>query len=74
MNKEFTFYLLNDEGLKKSRLIAQAFDELLTGLKGIIPESREFSICKTKLEESCFFAKKAMAEDPVNHSAKNKLE
>jgi hypothetical protein len=53
--------MLNESGKVKARLIAEAFDTCLDHLKHICSEGRELSIVKTKLEEACFFAKKAMA-------------
>lgn len=66
MHSEFTFHLLNDQGKVKANAIAEVFDELLTKLEVVCPVSREFSICKTKLEEASFFAKKSMANNPEN--------
>ena len=70
MNKEFTFHLLNDAGKEKANAIAVAFDKLLQKLLKINPgpSSREMSLVRTKLEEACFFAKKAMASNPSNGS------
>jgi len=67
MNKEFAVHMLNEGGKAKATAIANAFDECLTTLLAILPEpSREMSIARTKLEEACFFAKKAMASKPEN--------
>jgi hypothetical protein len=57
----FEVHMLNDEGKKNASLIAESFDGLVLYLSHLCPEGREFSIVKTKLEEACFFAKKAMA-------------
>ncbi len=65
MNKEFEVHMLNETGRVKARSIATVFDGLLDCLKEICPEGREFSICKTKLEEASFFAKKSMAMNPA---------
>lgn len=63
----FKVHRLNEEGLKKAEFIAETFDTCLTRLRILCPEAcREFSLVKTNLEEACFFAKKAMANDPVN--------
>lgn len=62
MHKEFEVHMLNESGKAASRMIASVFDELLNALETVNPEpSREMSLVRTKLEEACFFAKKAMA-------------
>jgi hypothetical protein len=67
MNKEFEVHMLNADGKSKAATIANAFDTCLSTLLAILPEpSREMSVCRTKLEEACFFAKKAMASRPEN--------
>ena len=59
--------MLNADGKSKAATIANAFDTCLTTLLAVNPEaSREMSVCRTKLEEACFFAKKAMASKPEN--------
>lgn len=80
MSTLFAFHKLNTGGQAKARLIADQFDKLLTELTGenglvcqFSPKGepgkdggRELAIVKTKLEEACFFAKKAMAVQPEN--------
>lgn len=66
MNKAFQVHMLNDEGKKKAAAIAGAFDACLTALADVCPPGRELALVTTKLEEACFFAKKAMASDPAN--------
>ena len=66
MNHEFAVHRLNDEGMKKAKLIAMSFDNLLEILKTISYQGRALSICETKLEEACFYAKKSMAESLTN--------
>ena len=63
MNKEFESKRLNPSGIAKAGELALAFDALLENLKTMCPESREFSIAKTKLEEASFFAKKALCNN-----------
>lgn len=58
---EFAVHMLNDAGKVKANEIREEFDFLLTRLGQLCTPGREFSIAKTKLEEACFFAKKAMA-------------
>jgi hypothetical protein len=64
----FQFHKLNPEGIKNAELIAESFDSLLLYLSKLCPDSREFSIAKTKLEEASFFSKKAMANLPENQA------
>lgn len=65
----FEVHRLNEEGLQKAELIAQAFDTLLNGLATVCnAEDREFSIVRTKLEEAAFFAKKSMAKQSENQA------
>lgn len=66
MNKEFAVHMLNDGGKTKAQEIASAFDDCLERLAKVCPAGREFAITRTKLEEACFFAKKAMAADAGN--------
>lgn len=66
MRKEFQVHMLNEAGKINAKYIAEVFSNTLDGLATVCPDSREFSIVKTKMEEACFFAKKAMANDPKN--------
>lgn len=64
MNREFKVHMLTEEGKGKAREIAKIFDTCLTQLSEVTtaPECRYTKLVRTKLEEACFFAKKAMAE------------
>ena len=73
MDPMFEVHMLNETGKAKAKAIAESFHGLLIILNGglnqsapLCPPSRELSIVKTKLEEACFFAKKAMASLPEN--------
>ena len=66
MKQYFKFHKLNNEGQIKALRIAELFDTLLCDLEVICPEGRVFAISITKLEEACFFAKKAMAFQKEN--------
>jgi len=66
MNDLFRFHKLNTLGQERARRIAELFDSMTLELGILCPEGRSFSIAKTKLEEACFFAKKAMASSPAN--------
>lgn len=72
-NPEFAVHMLNDEGKQKAVRIQELFDYCLNGLNEVCMTGRELAVCKTKLEEACFFAKKAMAinlgnQQPVSPS------
>lgn len=66
INPEFKTHMLNSAGKENAKGIAHAFNNLLGQLQVVCSNNREFSICKTKLEEACFFAKKSMAVDAKN--------
>jgi hypothetical protein len=65
-NPEFKVYKLNSIGIEQANAIAEEFDLLLVRLGAYCQAGRELSIVKTKLEEACFFAKKAMASHPAH--------
>lgn len=67
MNREFQVHRLNAQGLERAGNVADAFDYLLDQLCVMCPPGRELSIVRTKLEEACFFAKKAIANEPANN-------
>ena len=69
MDSLFQVHKLNEEGLKKAAEIAEAFNTCLdsiTALVGSNSTGREMAVVRTKLEEACFFTKKAMANEPEN--------
>jgi len=66
MHPIFQVHMLNENGINRANRIAQLFDNLLMDISEYIGDSRESAIVKTKLEEACFFAKKAMANKPEN--------
>lgn len=65
----FEVHKLNEQGMRKARNIQANFTTLLETLEDICgPDGREVAIVRTKLEEASFFAKRAMAMRPENHS------
>ena len=66
INPLFQVHKLNEDGLILAGTIAISFGHLLSDLIHMCPEGREFSIVKSKLEEACFYSKKAMASNPDN--------
>ena len=61
-NPEFQTYQATEEGILRIRQTRALFDGLLNNLKDLLPEGREFSLVKTKLEEASFFAIKAISK------------
>jgi hypothetical protein len=66
MDPLFQVHRLNGGGQAKAAFVANAFNDLLSNISTHVSPGREFAIVKTKLEEACFFAKKAIANDPSN--------
>lgn len=67
MHPAFQVHRLNESGLEKASKIARLYDDLVAELSIMgLGGSREYALAVTKLEESCFFAKKGMANQPVN--------
>jgi hypothetical protein len=72
MLKEFQVHKVNEEGFRQAGRIALAFSNLLSDLESFLPVSRELSIVRTKLEEACFYSKKAMANLPEYQDVETK--
>lgn len=68
INPLFRVHKLNEAGLKNAQLIAEAFTDLTSKLALYCYPGREFSIVCTKLEEAAFFAKKSIANNPMNQA------
>jgi hypothetical protein len=71
MDQAFEVHMLNEDGKVKARDIASKFDALLADIVDMCGEhsngsARSLAIMRTKLEEACMFAKKAVALSPVN--------
>lgn len=58
---EFKVHILNEQGIEVVKKIADLYNQLLIDIMDRVTPSRELSIVKTKLEEACFFSKKAAA-------------
>lgn len=69
MDERFKVHMLNEDGKKAAAVIADLFDTLLLEISKVCQQGRELEITKTKLEEACFFAKKAMAKKTGMHSS-----
>jgi hypothetical protein len=67
VNPLFEVHLLNEQGKGLAKSLAGEFHGFLCSLEGMCgTEGREMAIVRTKLEEACFFAKKAMANRKNN--------
>ena len=64
----FEVHRLNEAGMAKAEQISATFSEALRQLETVCTAGRELAIVRTKLEEACFFAKRAMALDPSNQA------
>lgn len=64
MHLNFAVHMLNERGKEEARKLAAQFDGLQTYVTGLGGDSRCQSIAATKLEEACFYAKKALATNP----------
>ena len=66
----FKVHILNQQGIKHAQWMQAAFEDFLANLEAVAgPDGREMAICRTKLEEASFFAKKAMAMRLENQEA-----
>jgi hypothetical protein len=76
-NPLFEVHVLNDQGKERARVIAETFEQAFEKLSALTPTTptnvREFAIVRTKLEEACFYAKKAMAMLPENQDLTAKV-
>lgn len=68
MKKEFEVHRLNAAGMVRAKAIGATFSDLLSLLEETCEggDGRCLALVRTKLEEACFFAKKAMACNPIN--------
>lgn len=67
MRQEFTVHMLNAAGREKAGNVAASFSGLLDRLEEICgKDGRDMAIVRTKLEEACFFAKRAFASKAEN--------
>lgn len=64
---EFNVHILNESGIAKAKGIAEVYSRALDDLERLCgADGREMAIVRTKLQESAFFAKRAMAVRPEN--------
>ncbi len=67
MNSLFQLHRLNEVGMARAKAMAEQFDALLTWVESQpLGPGREIALCRTHLEEACFYAKKALAQNAEN--------
>lgn len=64
----FDTHKLNDAGFAEMKTYKETMATAVKAVVTLMPESRETSIFKTKLEEAIFFGAKAIAQKPENHT------
>lgn len=71
MKKEFQVHKLNQLGLETAKKLGEEFSELLELIERAAEggDGRCLALARTKLEEACFYAKKAMATRTDLHAA-----
>jgi hypothetical protein len=69
VNPLFGHWKLTSAGLARVEHIRQNFEHLLLVVEKNSSPGREQSIARTKLEEACMFAIKAVCIDPLNQEA-----
>ena len=71
MPREFEFVRLTDHGINQANTVGDLFAGLFHQLEQNIPNGRELSLVKTKLQEVCFWAKKAVSLNSENQKETN---
>ena len=66
IDQRFVPVMLNSDGLKKARAVAEGFQRLLMELSKVCPEGRDFEFCKQQLDVACAYAKKALGQRAAN--------
>jgi len=64
----FKTHKLTEKGFEKMKEFKFTMGKAVETVLKKMPDSREKSIFKTKIEEGMFFGAKAIAEKPENHS------
>lgn len=73
MSGEFDVHRLNAVGLQRCDVIAEDFDTLLADIEKHVPAGRERALVVTKLQEACFWAKRAIAVREENQAREHRF-
>lgn len=69
IREEFRANALTNEAGDKLRIIRESFSALLVNIETVAPPGRHLALVKTKLEEACMFAVRAVAVEQSNQAA-----
>ena len=64
----FDTHKLNETGFEKVKTLKATMNDAVEKVMATIPEGRDRAIFVTKLEEGMFFATRAIAACPANHT------
>ena len=64
----FETHKLNESGFAEVSKLKTGMNKAVSEALELMPEGREKSVFKTKLEEAMFFGTKAIATKPENHT------
>jgi NCAIR mutase (PurE)-related protein len=64
----FDTHKLNEKGFEEVRVFKSKMGEAVRNVLETIPNGREKALFTTKIEEAMFFATKAIASNPDNHT------
>lgn len=67
MEREFAVHMLNEKGKVIATEMAEKFSDLLLYCRSVSLPCHEQDVLTAKLQEACFYAKKAMAMSVENH-------
>lgn len=63
----FETHKLNEAGFAEVKTLKSGMNQAVTAALELMPEGREKSVFKTKIEEAMFFGTKAIAGKPENY-------
>jgi hypothetical protein len=70
----FDTHILNENGIKEVKTYKEQMNRWAHSVLSLLPEGREKSIFKTKMEEAAFFGTRAIASKEGNYSEVHKYD